>query len=185
MRPRQSISARWLVLVDGTGIAAAERLPRGSGLLLLTSLSARGMRRLRAFARQRDLAIVSEGPRSAVRVHNSRELLRALNARTPLILLSPLFPTSSHPGRSSIPPMRAAALARLGGRRLIALGGMNEERFASIAPLGFVGWAGISAWLKAGERARPLIRLNRLRSELERGPDVDRLAVATVVLKRR
>ena len=162
MRTRQSIPARWLVVVDGTGIVAAKWLPRGSGLLLLTPLCARGMRRLRTFARQRDLVLVLEGSRRAARVHNSRELLRALNARTPLILLSPLFPTSSHPERPSIPPMRAAALARLGGRRLIALGGMNEERYASIAPLGFVGWAGISAWLKANDRGgRPFASISQ------------------------
>jgi hypothetical protein len=42
--------------------------------------------------------------------------------------------------------MRSAALARLAGRRAIALGGMNRERYAKIAPLGFIGWAGISAF---------------------------------------
>jgi thiamine-phosphate pyrophosphorylase len=45
--------------------------------------------------------------------------------------------------------MRAASLARLGGRKLYALGGMNAKRFDRIAPLGFVGWAGISAWSRA------------------------------------
>jgi thiamine monophosphate synthase len=42
--------------------------------------------------------------------------------------------------------MRAAALAALGSRKLIALGGMNAERYARIAQLGFMGWAGISAF---------------------------------------
>jgi len=90
--------------------------------------------------------LVLEQPRAAVRVHGSRELRRAMLARTPLILLSPLFRTSSHPDWKPIPRMRAGALARLGRRRLIALGGMDAQRYAAIAPLGFVGWAGISAW---------------------------------------
>jgi thiamine-phosphate pyrophosphorylase len=42
--------------------------------------------------------------------------------------------------------MRAAALARLGGRSLLALGGMDARKFARIGRLGFRGWAGISAF---------------------------------------
>lgn len=42
--------------------------------------------------------------------------------------------------------MRAAALARLAGRGLIALGGMDARRYATIARLGFDGWAGIDAF---------------------------------------
>jgi thiamine-phosphate pyrophosphorylase len=42
--------------------------------------------------------------------------------------------------------MRAAALARLAGRKLVALGGMDERRFRRVERLGFVGWAGISAF---------------------------------------
>jgi thiamine monophosphate synthase len=42
--------------------------------------------------------------------------------------------------------MRAASLARLGKRKLVALGGMTEERYRQVAHLGFIGWAGISAW---------------------------------------
>jgi thiamine-phosphate pyrophosphorylase len=42
--------------------------------------------------------------------------------------------------------MRAAALARLGGRNLLALGGMNARRFRRIERLGFYGWAAIDAF---------------------------------------
>jgi thiamine-phosphate pyrophosphorylase len=79
-------------------------------------------------------------------VHNVRELPGALLARTPLILLSPLYPTSSHPGWKPIPRMRAAALARLGERKLLALGGMDARKYALVKRLGFRGWAGISAF---------------------------------------
>lgn len=98
----------------------------------------------------RDVEIIAVEPggegRTATRVHNLTELRRALLDRAPLILLSPIFATASHPDWVPIPRMRAAAYARLAKRRLIALGGMDERRFAHIAPLGFVGWAGISAW---------------------------------------
>ena len=40
----------------------------------------------------------------------------------------------------------AATLARLTGRNAVALGGMNAPRYAKIASLGFIGWAGISAF---------------------------------------
>jgi len=79
-------------------------------------------------------------------VHGVEELRRALLRRVPLILLSPLFETQSHPAWKPLPTMRAAALARLAGRRVIALGGMDAQRHAHIASLGFVGWAGISAF---------------------------------------
>jgi thiamine-phosphate pyrophosphorylase len=65
-----------------------------------------------------------------------------------MLLLSPLYPTRSHPGWAAIPRMRSATLARLAGRKLIALGGMNEQRFRRVGPLGFAGWAGIRAWLR-------------------------------------
>jgi thiamine monophosphate synthase len=146
-----------MIITDEGAIEAVSRLPRGSGILLLKPPRARDMRRLRGLARRRHIAIIVERPRTAVRVHNSRELLRAMQARTPLILLSPLFPTSSHPDRKPIPRMRAAALARLGRRCIVALGGMDQERFATLAPLGFADWAGISAWKVKG---RPVRRLS-------------------------
>jgi hypothetical protein len=39
-----------------------------------------------------------------------------------------------------------SALARLAKRRLLALGGMNPKRYAAVERLGFIGWAGISAF---------------------------------------
>jgi thiamine-phosphate pyrophosphorylase len=109
-------------------------------------LSISVVRGLRLLARERKLEIVIEGPRSARRVHNVRELRAAMLQRTPLILLSPLYPTISHPDWQPLPRMRAAALARLGGRTLLALGGMDARRFARIRKLGFRGWAGITAF---------------------------------------
>jgi thiamine-phosphate pyrophosphorylase len=83
---------------------------------------------------------------AAQRVHDMRELTRALLARTPLIFLSPIQATASHADWRPIPRMRAATLARLAKRRLIALGGMDARKFARVEKLGFQGWAGISAF---------------------------------------
>ncbi|HEY4070346.1 MAG TPA: thiamine phosphate synthase [Sphingomicrobium sp.] len=146
MRRRQTVPRQWIILSDDDGAARLASLPRGSGVLLLQRLSARDMRRLRHLARQRDLSVVREGRDGAARVHNAPELCRALLAGTPLILLSQIFPTSSHPDWKPIPRMRAAALARLGGRRLLALGGMDARKFARVRKLGFQAWAGISAF---------------------------------------
>lgn len=122
------------------------KLPRGCGLLVLGETSASERRRMRQLGSLRGLTIVAEQPRRAVRVHNIDELRRALLERVPLILLSPMYPTRSHPDWVPLPRMRAAALARLADRRLLALGGMDSKRYTAIRPLGFVGWAGISAF---------------------------------------
>ena len=147
MKRRQTMPRQWLIAdAPDEGLwCAVRRLASGSGILVLAGFPPAGMRRLRRLARSRGLTIASE-PRGAARVHNVRELRAALLARTPLILLSPIRPTASHSEWKPLPPMRAAALARLGGRRLAALGGMDERKFRRVEPLGFQGWAGISAF---------------------------------------
>jgi thiamine-phosphate pyrophosphorylase len=156
MKRRQtSMPRQWLIVDERLGGQlwnAVKRLPRSSGVLVLVhNLSAgerqRLIRRLRRQAVLKSLILVTETD-GAARVHNRSELGRALLARTPLILLSPLYQTRSHPDWPPIPRMRAAAYARLAGRRLFALGGMDERRFRRIERLGFVGWAGIGAWLR-------------------------------------
>lgn len=146
MRPRQIIPRQWLIIKEEGAIGASRRVPLNCGVLVLVPLSARGKRRLRQIARQRSLVVEQENPRSAVRVHDFSELTRARLRRTPMILLSPLYPTQSHPDWKPIARMRAAALARLGRRELFALGGMDARKFAQIKSLGFQGWAGISAF---------------------------------------
>jgi thiamine-phosphate pyrophosphorylase len=69
-----------------------------------------------------------------------------LLAGAPVIFLSPIFPTRSHPEWPPMRKMRAAALVRLSCVPVIALGGMDAGRFASIEGLGFSGWAGIDAY---------------------------------------
>lgn len=149
MTGRQIIPRRWLIIVGEPGPphwAAVARLPRGSGVLLLLRPGAKSSRRLRQIASARGLTALLEQPRTAARVHNQHELTSALLRRPRLILVSPIHPTPSHPERRPLPRMRAATLATLASRAATALGGMNPQRYSKIAPLGFIGWAGISAF---------------------------------------
>jgi thiamine-phosphate pyrophosphorylase len=143
---RQRLPDRWFVLTGSESLDDVRRLPRDTGVLVLPGLSPRDLREVRRAAVLRRLSLIMERPGAPLRVHNMRELRRALGAQTTLILISPLYTTRSHPDWKPLPRMRAATLARLAGRRAIALGGMNARRYAKIAPLGFIGWAGISAF---------------------------------------
>ena len=150
MRRRQTFPRTWMVIADAadrSALKAARRLPAGTGVLLLQPLARDDERKLRL----RGLVIVREGRTTAARVHNARELRSAMFARTPLIFLSPICRTGSHPAWPALQHMRAAALARLGRRRLFALAGMDARRFGQIQRLGFQGWAGISAWKPSRE----------------------------------
>jgi thiamine-phosphate pyrophosphorylase len=147
MKPRQTIA--WLIVdvpPDTALWRTMRRLPRGSGLLLIAKLMPNEMRRLRHLASVRDFTIVAENPHMAARIHDQGELTLALLRRPPLILVSPVYPTRSHPDWRPLPLMRAATLARLAGRHAIALGGMDARRFRRVSPLGFSSWAGISAF---------------------------------------
>ena len=148
MLSRQTSPRAWFIVdrpADTALLRTLRELPRGTGLLILSGNASSDLRRL---ARTRGLVVVAERAGVAARVHNRAELRQALLRRTPLVLLSPLYPTRSHPEGRPIPRMRAAAFARLGGRRLIALGGMDERRFRRVERLGFIGWAGIGAWVR-------------------------------------
>ena len=155
MNGRQtSMPRQWLIADERLGDrlwSALRKLPRGSGVLVLCHAIAQQerqelFRKLRRVAWGRKLTIVDEASGDAARVHDIGELRRALLARTPMILLSPLYRTNSHPDWPPLRRMRAAALARLAGRRLIALGGMDAKRFRRLERQGFQAWAGISAF---------------------------------------
>lgn len=148
MSRRQTVPRQWLIVdrpPDTHLWKALRKLQRGSGVLVISALEPSQWRRLRHLARLRELSVVEEHG-NAARVHNVGELRRALLRRTAFILISPIRPTSSHPDWAPLPRMRSAALARLANRRAIALGGMDARGYAGLAQLGFIGWAGISAF---------------------------------------
>ena len=154
MRRFQNIPERWLITDERLGpdlAAVVARLPRGTGILfrhhrLAPAERRRHLAKLRRLAALRELMLVDEADGLSARVHDVREIRRARLGPATLLFLSPLFPTRTHPDMPTLPRMRAAALARLAGQPLVALGGMNRKRFRHVARLGFQGWAGIDAW---------------------------------------
>ena len=156
MERRQPVPSRWLVADERTGDGlwqVLRCLPRGSGVLFLyrdmpTRQRARLLSKLRIAARRHGLILVDEAAGEATRIHDLAEHRRASLRGTPLLFLSPVFPTRSHPKWTPLPRMKAAAMIRLATAPVIALGGMDEWRFRRVERLGFQGWAGIDAWIR-------------------------------------
>lgn len=155
--------------------AAIRRLPRGSGVVFrhdhlppasrerLARKVARACRRrglVLAVARDVGLARrvgaeLAHQPTGATglmpvsrSVHDASEARAARRSGAAILFVSPIFPTRSHPDRVALGIAEAARLARLSGGFAVALGGMDERRFAAIRTHGFSGYAGIDCWLE-------------------------------------
>ncbi|WP_320076687.1 thiamine phosphate synthase [Novosphingobium ovatum] len=74
--------------------------------------------------------------------HDLRELGQARRARADGVLLSPVFPTRSHPGGAVLGALRFALMAARAGVPVLALGGMDARRAARLRPMAH-GWAAI------------------------------------------
>lgn len=81
-------------------------------------------------------------------VHNRREIAHANRNRADIFFLSPVFPTSSHPGAPGLPHMQTRRLARLCNGPVILLGGMSDARFRQMRHVGAHGWAAIDAFMR-------------------------------------
>jgi thiamine-phosphate pyrophosphorylase len=153
---------------------ALQRLPKGSGVIFRHYATPPPERRsfydkVRSVAKRRRLMLLLAGsPRVAVGwradgahgrsphrrtsrrlirtapAHSARELHAARHAD--LALVSPVFPTRSHPGSKALGPAGLGVLMRRAGVPVIALGGMTARRARSLATLGITGWAAIDAW---------------------------------------
>ncbi len=159
----------WL-LSDARNDAALERalrhLPRGSGFVfrhyhLPDSERRARFAQLARRARARGIAVVLAGSAAEARhwgadgsygahrdamlatAHSLGELRRARRARA--VLLSPVFPTRSHPGGRVLGPVRFRLLATRAPVPVIALGGMNAR---TARRLRWPRWAGIDAFLR-------------------------------------
>lgn len=134
------------------------RLPRGSGLIFRhyhlppAERRARFDRLARAARRFGHVVVLSGDARTArcwgadgaygaaerlargpqmirlATVHSMRELAQAHRARADAALLSPVFPTASHPGGRAIGPMLWKLIALHSRLPVIALGGMTAGR---------------------------------------------------------
>jgi thiamine-phosphate pyrophosphorylase len=134
------------------------QLPRGSGLIFRHHhLPARErcarFAQLRRIARRHGHTVVLAGPPRTARAwradgaygspaslacgpallrlataHSTREIAAAHRARADAVLLSPVFPTRSHPGAVALRPVRFRLLAAYAQAPVIALGGMTAHR---------------------------------------------------------
>ncbi len=157
--------------------SALKRMPRGSGLIyrhyhLKPAARRTRFERLARIARRWGHRVVlagsakearawradgaygaphrlARGPKSIrlAAVHSLREL--ALARRADAVLLSPVFPTRSHPGGAMLGAVRFLLLARRSRLPVIALGGMNS---ACARQLGAPRWAAIDGLTASSSR---------------------------------
>jgi thiamine-phosphate pyrophosphorylase len=154
---------------------ALERLPHGAGVVFrhygLAAPDRRALyERVRRIARRRRLILILAGSprqaaawkadgahgRSASRVarplirsapaHDRREL-RAAN-RADLRLVSPVFPTRSHPDAAALGPIRLGLMLGDDRRGIVALGGMTRRRAQALRNLGVTRWAAIDGLIR-------------------------------------
>ena len=69
-----------------------------------------------------------------------REIAQARRKGADAVMLSPVFPTRSHPGSEVLGPVRFQMLARLCSAPVIALGGMDVAKARAV---GWNRWAAI------------------------------------------
>lgn len=75
--------------------------------------------------------------------HGRAGLARGRRLGADVLLLSPVFPTPSHPGAPALGVLRFAAIAAWAGRPVLALGGMTERRARRVPAWGFAAIGGL------------------------------------------
>lgn len=75
--------------------------------------------------------------------HGPRALARARGIHADAVLLSPLFPTVSHPQNKALGVTRAAMMARGAKVSVIGLGGIAPKHSGALKRRGFSGIAGV------------------------------------------
>jgi len=166
MARRNPLPKLWLVTdarTDAKLDRAIARLPRGSGVIFRHWHLPPGEREARLETVRRlcrrhghllELAGKGYGPpaphRRLAAAHDLREIGRAnrFGARTggAAILLSPVYPTATHPGAKTLGRVKFLALAKRARVPVIALGGMTARRFHGLPAFpgsNVHGWAAI------------------------------------------
>lgn len=75
--------------------------------------------------------------------HDDLAIRRAEVANLDAVLVSPVFPTKSHPGGRTLGPLRFAAMARRTSLPVLALGGIDARSARRLQGSGAAGVAGI------------------------------------------
>lgn len=125
--------------------AALARLARARGHRVVLSGSPAEARRWGADGAYGAPGAMARGPATLrlATAHSLHELRAA--RRADAVLLSPVFPTRSHPGGKVLGPLRFRLLARQAACPVIALGGMNP---ATAKRLNWPRWAAIDGLLR-------------------------------------
>ena len=151
-----TLSRIWLVTDarnDATLDRAIARLPRGSGVIFRhyhlpakrrAARLAQVRRLCRRYSHRLETAGQGYGPsaphRALATAHSLREIGRANRWGAEAVLISPVFPTRSHPGAPTLGRVRLLLLAQRAQMPVIALGGMTKRRCKG---LNVHGWAAI------------------------------------------
>ena len=175
MRRRHPLPRIWLMTDERLGDRlweAMNRLPRGGGVVFrhysLPLKTRRAMfERVARYARRRGLVLVVAGSHRLGRangvhnqprrgdgivtrsVHSQRELVTATRHGADLVFVSPIFATHSHPKANALGPVRLGLMTQDRRTPVVALGGMDTDKFRRLRGLRLHGWAGIDAFLEA------------------------------------
>ena len=149
----------WLITDERTDAGlerAIARLPRGSGVIFRhyhlppkqRAIRLARIRRLcRRFGHRLEIAGQGYGPpaphRRLATAHDLREIGMANRCGANAVLISPVFPTRTHPGAATLGRIRLLLLARRAQMPVIALGGMTAHKFRGME---VYGWAAIDAF---------------------------------------
>ncbi|MBV1917277.1 MAG: thiamine phosphate synthase [Sphingomonadaceae bacterium] len=122
--------------------AKLARIARMRGHLVILSGSAALARQWGADGAYGPAGLLARGPACLrlVTAHGLHEIGKAHRARADALLLSPVFPTRSHPGADALGATRFRLLASRALVPTIALGGMTRRRAKAI---GWKKWAAI------------------------------------------
>ncbi|MAO54220.1 MAG: thiamine phosphate synthase [Rhodospirillaceae bacterium] len=130
------------------------RLARRKGLIFVVAGDRRMARRLGAQGLHLPEGMVARRPRFAppgdrwpvsAAAHDERSARRAARMGVDLILMSPVFPTGSHPGTTPLGLRRLAKVCRSLRTPVLALGGVDPGSARRVLNTGAAGIAGIGA----------------------------------------
>lgn len=157
--------------------AAIRALPKGAGVVFRDGELAREVRRrhfrdVAALCARRRLVLLVAGPPvrgdwrahgrhnsrrhdrpiRSLAVHDAAQAADARHRHVDLCLVSPVWPTQSHPDSRALGQFGFCRLARLCPGRIIALGGATRKKARRLRAFGAYGWAAIDGMSDLGHR---------------------------------
>ncbi|MFC3172943.1 thiamine phosphate synthase [Novosphingobium bradum] len=130
---------------------ALARAARGRGVAMAWAGSVREARAVGADACYGPAELLARGPGLArlVTAHSLAEIGKGRQARASALLLSPVFPTRSHPGAPGLGAVRFRLLAARSPVPVLALGGMDARRARALRAWGWAAIDGLASSFRA------------------------------------